>query len=113
MQCLHGQAFQAVGHRGLVADGTGRQIPAQRHGLLDGGRRAHEEHGQAERHVAPVRVERVAHDHVEHDVAEVRGQGDDVEQDVAQRQELIVGHVNIVQRDRGRGRPGGDGRRET
>lgn len=92
MQPLHGRALQPVGQRGLVADGARGQVPAQRHGLLDGGRRAYEQHGETERHVAAVRVERVAHDHVEHDVAEVRGQRDDVEEHVAQRQELILGH---------------------
>lgn len=93
MRDLDGQAFRPVGHGGLVAHhAPAGQVPAQRHGLLDAGGRAHEEHGDAEGHVAAVRVERVAHDHVEHDVAEVRGQRDDVEQDVAQRQELIPGH---------------------
>lgn len=85
VQRLNGRPFHPVGQRGLVADGPGGQVPAQRHGLLDGGGRPDEQHGQDERHVTAVRVERVAHDHVEHDVAEVRGQRDDVEQDVAQR----------------------------
>lgn len=98
MQPLDGEPFQPVGQRGLVADGAGGQVPAQRHGLLDGGRGADEQHGETERHVPAVRVERVAHDHVEHDVAEVRGQGDDVEQHVAQRQELILGHGTDVER---------------
>lgn len=97
VQRLHCQALQPIGQRGLVADGSCGQVPAQRHGLFDGGRRPDEQHGQDERHVAAVRVERVAHDNVEHDVAEVRGQRDDVEQDVAQRQELILGHGTTVE----------------
>lgn len=92
MQPLDGGPFESVGQGRLVADGPSRQVPAQRHCLLDGGRGAYEQHGEPKRHVPAVRVERVAHDHVEDDVAKVRGQGDDVEQDIAQRQELILGH---------------------
>lgn len=95
VQRLDGGALDAVGRGRLVADRAGRQVPPQRHGLFDGSGRAHEQHGQPERHVAAVRVERVAHDHVEHDVAEVRGQRDDVEQYVAQRQELMLGHGTV------------------
>lgn len=97
MQGLDGGAFPTVGHGGLVAHLPAGQVPAQRHGLLDGGGSAHEHHGDEERHVVALRVERVAHDHVEHDVAEVRGQRDDVEQDVAQWQELIPGHGTTVE----------------
>jgi len=68
------------------------QVPAQRHALAQ---QIGEEH-KHQRHHAPQQVtllvQREHHDGVEDNIAEVRGQRDDVEEDVAQRQKFVLGH---------------------